>query len=268
MKIGHFGSCLSADLVFVLVNDYGCEEVFRIHHNRSDQFVNYFVDKTETQFDYEWLTTFLKPKPETAKDATTFVENQFVPWIGYENKLRHMVTPETDFFENLKAMSVDVILLDNFMDTACCLLAPPETPKKTVFFATHLYENAEEIQKKFVMGPYLTPQESAENWVKICKFFRAAQPNAKIIFTCWSASTSRTNPERTKRILGFYEAFYPLIKDEDVHVIPPVDVPEALTNGPDDWYHMHKNVYKALAGYIFVHAAGRLPSQGQMTAWT
>jgi len=268
MKVGHFGSCLSALPIAALVTDYGWKEAFRIHHNRSDVFVNYFVDKSHEQFDYAWLNDFLKAKPETAADAMSFVENQFVPWIGYENTLRHLVTPESNFPEDIKTMDVDVIVLDNFIDIAGCVWYPKDNPDKKVFFAAHLYENLDEINEKWTMSSYLTPQESAENWLKIYRWFRAVKPKAKIFFTCWSPATSRGNEPRTRRILDFYDVFYDMVKDEDLYLLPPVNVPDELTNGPDDWYHVHKDVYKAIAGYIFLHTAGELPPHGKMTHWS
>lgn len=261
---------MTADPSAHLVGTYGCKEVFRIHHNRSDQFVNYFVDRSEVPFEGTWLRDFLKPRPELADTAEAFLNNQYRPYIGYENTLKHKVTADSDFVKMLETETVDIIMLDNFMDVTSKILRlkSGESPERKVFFPLHFYENIAEIEEKFEFTDYLTPEESARNWIKIYKFFRQLQPKAKIYMVCWSNATSRANPERTDRILGFYDHVYDMAQGMDLNIIPPLDVPDELTNGPDDWYHMASKMYQAVAGYVFTHAAGNLPPRGKMTSWS
>ncbi len=64
LYVGHIGSCLSANPIAHMVARFNCEEVFRIHNNRSDQIVEKFILRSKPQIPMSWLLDFLDAKPE------------------------------------------------------------------------------------------------------------------------------------------------------------------------------------------------------------
>lgn len=258
LRIGHIGSCLSSLPIAHLTSQYNCTEVFSVHNNRSDQLVDFFFDRSRKQIPYKWLTDFLKPQQADRQAIDAVLKNQYEPFIGFEGGLAGRHSADSTFKSSVIDSKVDIILLDNFMDTVSKLIRLKENPEDygDVFFPWHMYENQEQIGATFDYTEYLSPKESARLWHHIGQCLKAAHPDAIIYHICWSHSTSRDNPERLSRILGFYEEYIKLAKGDGIRVIPPLDVPEALTAGPDDWYHLHRSVYSALAGHIYLDAIG------------
>jgi hypothetical protein len=264
-SIGHLGSCLSSIPVAHLVTDYGFEEKFRIHHNRSDAFRGYFVDETWSIPDLAVLNhVFIKSSdPSIASDGTNFIENQVLPTVGFEGNLSYKKGQER-FFDVLNK-HIDIILLDNFMDIASRLMTPTEKSSfrgSPLFINPQFYNNTGEIYEKFKFTDFLTPTESAENWLAIYRWLRAKQPNSKIIFLCFPYATSRGVEERYRRAYCFYEKISNACSGEDIDIIPPLQISDDLTNGKEDWYHVKPQLYKALAGYIFLRAAAHFPRMG------
>ncbi|WP_234732276.1 hypothetical protein [Acidocella facilis] len=266
-KIGYLGSCLSSIPIAALVDNYGFEECFRIHHNRSDAFRHYHCERSRNMLNRDWLDSFLVPNDDenTARDAEEFLDNQMLPHIGFEGTLRDRRGKGQTLFDVLQNSELDVILLDNFMDIAAKLMVKKndqEFGSSPLFLNPHFYKNHDEVVNAFEFTEYLTPQDSASNWKVIYDWFRSLQPKAKIIFLCFPYATSRDTMERFNRARDFYIEFEQVMRGRDIEIIPPLDVEECLTNGPSDWYHVKPSLYQSLAGYIFLRTVAKFPKMG------
>ena len=267
LKVGYFGSCLSSLTIAALVKSYGFEEIFRIHHNRSDAFLRYYIDKSCPMPDRALLNSLFVPSDDArvAKDAEEFLDNQMLPHIGYGGTLRGKVDLSRNVFERLEEVKMDVVLLDNFMDIAGKLLSSPLLKgfeNSSLFINPHFYKNKDEIGKTFKFGSFLSPDQSAENWLRIYRWFRLSQPSAKIIFLCFPFPIRSYNPDRYGRARDFYPALLRATNGEDIDILPPLNVPEQLTNGPSDQYHVKPQLYQALAGYVYLRTVAKFPSMG------
>ena len=263
VRVGHFGSCLSAIPAACLVHDYQWVEAFRIHHNRSDQFIEYYIDESVEIPKPAAIGRGISPKPEFYADATAIIENQLPPYIGFENTLRSNCRDDSNFQLDIKTNPCDVIILDNFMDVTARLHSADFSGAgvSKFFLPEHLYDIDRTVFPEMVLGEHIEPLRSAENWLKIALHFRNVNPNSKIFMNCWSHSTSRGNVERYNRIVDFYCHVQKIFDGEGISIIPPLDVPDHETNGPDDWYHMKGHVYKAIAGYIYLETMAGFPMQ-------
>ncbi|GAB0117268.1 hypothetical protein [Acidisoma sp. 7E03] len=266
MKAMAFGSCMSNLTIASLVSLYDFEQSHSIHHNRSDNFIKYYIDKTASMIPEEHIDQILVYNPSSEKQAKQFLQNQYENHIGFHD-LAHKKSPGKSFFVDFREQKIDVILLDNFMDVAARLMKSkdPLYPDSPLFLNPGFYENRNDIESKFSWEPYLTPEESARNWVKIYRWLRGIQPESKIFFLPYHYCTSKSVPDRFRRIRDFY----PVLKDasagEDLHIIPPLSPPVHLTKGAEDWPHFQKPVYRGLAGYIYLHTIGGFESSSQLT---
>lgn len=259
MKIGIFGSCLSSDPAAHLSSRYGCTQHLRVFHNRSDQFIKYHLESRPYpyQLDNECAARAAK---EHKKSAKNILFNQSPKSVGFEGPLQTDADccGATPLAERVKTLDLDIILIDNFMDIVGRLLQRKDRPGEGIFFPSHFVEDSHEFNKKHELTKHLLPSESAENFLRITRFFRATNPNASIVFICWHATSSRSNRERLSRILDFYRAFSHIAAHEDITIIPPLQVPEAYTKGVKDWYHLDTRAYQSIAGLAFFHKISKL----------
>ena len=258
MKVIAFGSCLSNLTVNQLKEIYGWRQTHAIHSNRSDQVVSYFIDGNP-QIPLSFLEELIVYKPEDEVLARQVLYNQYPKNFGFHN----IDNPfGRTFLEDLQSNQYDCILLDNLMDLVSLLMYPKDMPEfhgPGISLMDHMYLNGPEIHQKFGYGSYLTAAESVENWIKIIKWLKVYQPAAKFFFLSYHYSTSLNSPDRYARIRSFYETFEPWALTNNISLIPPLNLPDNFTNGESDWPHFKDNVYKAIAGYIFLQAQGGLP---------
>ncbi len=238
---------------------FGFEQTHSVHHNRSDNFIRYFIEQTDEMIPEEYFDNLLSYKPESEAQARQFLQNQYRKYVGFHGLLDKK-DPNTDFLIDLATYQFDVILLDNFMDIAARLMvhkARREFMRSPLFLNAGFYSNQAEILSLFDwFGDYLTPQESAENWLKIYKWLREFQPNAKMFFLSYHYCTSTSSPDRYRRAREFYPAFKAMTEGEDIHVVPPLCPPLELTKGEVNWPHFEPPIYRALAGYVYLHTVG------------
>lgn len=252
MKIGIFGSCLSSDPAAHLSSQYGCTQHLRVFHNRSDQFIKYHIEGRQYPYQLEEECATRAAK-EHEKSARNILFNQSPTSIGFEGPLQTEANSRGAFSltERVKNLDLDIILIDNFMDIVGRLLRRKEKTGDEIFFPSHFAKDSEALTEKYELTKHLLPSESAENFLRIVRFFRATNPNASIVFICWHATSSRSNRERLSRILDFYRIFSHTAVHEDITIIPPLQVSESYTNGAKDWYHLDSRAYKAIAGLAF-----------------
>lgn len=252
------GSCLSNLTAAKLMMTYDFKQTHCVHHNRSDVFLKYYVDRATSMIPHSYFDKFVV-KPDFRGGAPAILDNQYVEHIGFFQLDDHK-RPGKTFFDDLREIKIDLILLDNYMDVAAMLVENVEEPElagRPLFLNAGFYEEERELATKFHFTPYLTPLESAENWLRIYRWLRALQPEAKIMFLPYHSCSSLMHRQRYERIVGFSSIFPRLASDEDLIVIPPPELGPDLTKGETDWPHFQEVVYHAIAGQVFLNFYGR-----------
>ena len=117
MKIAAFGSCLS-NLTIDKLKAYGFKQSISVHHNRSDAFLKYFVDRAAPQIPLDVLMEKFIFKPEQEDETRKYILNQYVEGLGFHDLMKRRKKYGLDFFEMMQTRQFDVILMDNFMDLA------------------------------------------------------------------------------------------------------------------------------------------------------
>lgn len=256
MKIAAFGSCLS-NLTIARLRRYGFEQLLSVHHNRSDAFLKYFVDKSAPQIPLEELMSKFVFKPEFEAETRKCILNQYVEGLGYHDLMPRRKETGRDFFQELQATKFDVILMDNFMDIASKMAVWKDHPvygDSPVFFNFGSFENDKELLTEFdYTYDYLSGEQAAKNNMRIYKWLRRLQPDAKIFYLCYHWCTSPDNPRRQKAAQTFFHTLSRLAWFEKLIVMPPLTVAPQWTMGTENWPHFDDRVYEALAGYLFLH---------------
>jgi hypothetical protein len=251
MKAMAFGSCMSNLTIAALMASFDFEQTHSIHHNRSDNFIRYYIDRTSEMIPESYFDELLVYKAHSESQAKQFLQNQYPAYIGFHDLL-HKKDPGSTFFDDIRNQQFDVILLDNFMDIAARLMIHRQHPaysQSPLFLNTGFYNNKEVIES-------LEPERSAENWIVIYRWLRQYQPTAKMFFLPYHSCTSTSSPARYERARAFYPALKKLAQDEDLHIIPPLSPPMHLTKGEENWPHFEKSVYRGLAGYVYLNTIG------------
>jgi hypothetical protein len=259
-----FGSCLSNITIANLVSDYGFIQTHSVHHNRSDAFLDYHVHQNRDMPPLDWMESKLVHKPDKEAEARQFLRNQYRSYLGFHDLSDRMVEGRS-FFDDLRENQYDVILMDNFMDVAAKLAFSTldyRYKNSPIFFNHGFYENEVELSREFHHTDFLDPQQSAHNNLEIYKWIRALQPKAKIFFLPYHFCSSLEHGDRYLRIYNFYQKFSEIASIEDLYIVPPPNVAPELTKGEEDWPHFQIPVYKALAGFIFLHCDANFERPG------
>jgi hypothetical protein len=260
-----FGSCLSNITIANLVADYGFVQTHSVHHNRSDAFLDYHVRQTREMPPLDWMEAKLVYNADKEAEARQFLRNQYRSYLGFHDLSDRMVEGRS-FFDDLRENQYDVILMDNFMDVAAKLAFSTLDDRyrnSPIFFNHGFYENEAELSREFHFTDFLTPRKSAQNNLAIYKWLRSFQPKAKIFYLPYHFSSSLKHKDRYLRIYNFYKEFSKLVEGEELYLVPPSNVVPNLTKGEEDWPHFEMSVYKALAGYIFLHSYANLERPGR-----
>jgi hypothetical protein len=259
MKAMAFGSYMSNLTIAALIASFDFEQTHSVHHNRSDNFIRYYIDKTSQMIPESYFDELLVYKSESEYQAKQFLQNQYSSYIGFHDLL-HKKDPNSTFFDDIKKQQLDVILMDNFMDIAARLMVHKDNEtyaNSPLFLNPGFYKNQAEIVSLFDWaGDYLEPEQSAKNWMVIYQWLRKYQPTARIFFLPYHYCTSVSSPARYERIRAFYPVLKKLAHDENIHIIPPLSPPFHLTKGEENWPHFDKPVYRGLAGYVYLNMIG------------
>lgn len=255
MKVATFGSCLSRNTANYLVADFEFEIMSCVFHVMSEQFVKYYVEKTHELPDLDWLESMFvaNDDPKSVHYANGMLRNQYPEQMGLWEFSEQDIPSKIRFLDLIENHEVDLILLDNFIDMSSWPMfytLDPKLSESPIQFVYHFYKNSEELLKKFRFGGYVSPRDSAKNYLKIMEWLKKKQPKAKIAFLSFFGCTSDGNPERQQRALDFYRELSTIAPKEFL-VLPPLDVPKVLQI-EGDWSHVHNSVYRGLAGKLFV----------------
>lgn len=259
MKFAVFGSCMSNLPAAALTSTYGWTQTHSIHHNRSDYFIKCFIEESTPPKAYADLSRTFQLREDAPRDAAFILQNQSRDLIGL-HELQSNKETYGNFIEYINRDPWDVILLDNFMDVAAKLVYDRfEDPDQTrlLFLNASFYKDSEQIADRYYHTEFLSPEESARNWLAIYKWIRERQPNAKIFFLSYHYCSSTEHQERYQRIFGFYPEFTKICRGEDINIFSPLNVRDDLTNGQEDWPHFQMPLYHALAGHIYLSVEGK-----------
>ncbi|ESQ78636.1 hypothetical protein [Asticcacaulis sp. YBE204] len=245
-----FGSCLSHLTAVQLSMFYGWKLVGNVAHNRSDQFIDYYIDKRTTPPSLADLSALVRFKPDSEDYARRILANQYPEEMG-----RHDLPEATPLFELLEETKIDLILLDNFMDLSAQLFEFQTGLEGKIFSNAHMFENLTDFGK---LGHVLSARQSAENFVRLVQWLRARQPQAKIVVLSFQYSQIDKNAERYHRARDFWVELVKL-KTEDFSICPPLHPPLDRTKGCVDWAHFEEDIYRALAGMLHLHVFAHTP---------
>jgi len=226
-----FGSCLSRHIARSYKRLFSAEIISSVYHNRSDYFVNNFVNnvKKNQLSDY----TF------TSKEAEEIFLNQTFDGLG-----KHKLDIDMNLIEVLSSIKIDYILIDNFMDVSSKLAV--SSGKDVAFIRSKDVDNFYDI---FTIGNYIDTLESISNFNIIIDFFKKSQPNAKVFFFNFPYNVYEDD-FRKKRTLDFYNKF----KRNDIFVIPPMNIPKIYRTEVNS--HFEEPQYACYAGIIRALAKG------------
>ena len=255
MQISVNGSCLSNLTYSRLDHFHKWQKKQCIHHNRSDAFIKYYVEKSNVPIPLEELDSLLKDISPPIHDARDIILNQLPETIGFFEVPKEKDGIKRKYFEELANEPIDAIFLDNFMDLSSKLLVSKtfeggKYKDSPMFINPSFYEYNEALANEFEFTPYLTPEESAANWMKIYRFYKKIQSNAKIYFFCFHYDTEPSNVERCARGEKFADTICELAKGSDLKIFRPVSAPERLKI-PGDWTHFKWEIYEKLADVVY-----------------
>ena len=76
------------------------------------------------------------------------------------------------------------------------------------------------------------------------------------MFNCFTYSALYPDQNQHHRTVEFADAAMAALSDLDVLVLPPLDLAPEHTHPEADWSHLEPNVYRGLAGYIWMRLFG------------
>ncbi|SFV15112.1 Acyl-CoA synthetase (AMP-forming)/AMP-acid ligase II [Methylobacterium sp. 174MFSha1.1] len=247
LKVGIVGSCLSNLPTLFLISDYNFVRLNNTALPRSDIFVKNFINGTQTLPNIEEMMRFLDLPADDSNNSFRYLAENYKEYAGLTEISRDLPT----FHANLLNSKFDVLLLDNLIDVDMRLYKFSKDGMDFEFgFPMHLAGANNIFNNNLQVTNFLTPEQSADNWISIIEYLKKFQPQAQIIFSATHSCTSDNMPERAARAADFYKIFQEKSKNLDIVLIPPLNLPDELTKGESDWAHFDMKVYRGIAGYI------------------
>lgn len=247
MKIGSFGSCLSNMVVNRLTKRFGGSKSFHVYRHRSDQFYFYHVEKNRQIVPREYIEYKLEKLEPTEKvrAEANYVPLKEVLDNQYSKLGKHGVVSDDSFFDILEKQSLDIIIIDNYLDMSAILSYPKDKDfeNSPVFLRKDFFSNYDEY---FTFGDKISIQDSMFYFTKIIEFFRSYQPNAEIYFLNYPYNTYINNVNRQKRAKQFEDEF----SSSDATVVPAATISKnfQIENDPA---HFDDSIYVAYSGFIY-----------------
>ena len=229
-----FGSCLSRYVARSYKRLYAGEIVSSIYHNRSDYFVNSLLDNTNSAVKIGAFETLIEKKEcvDADEDIRNIVLNQTVAGVGL-----HKIDGTQNLFDMLNHTKIDMIIVDNFMDISGRLSSGLGL---NCFLRPNDYKNYHE---HFVLGGYISAENSAKYFSRILDFFLEKAPHAKIFFLHFPWNTY-ADKRRKSRSVTFASQF----RDTRAIIVPPQSIPKIYRTKVSS--HFREPQYTAYAGMI------------------
>lgn len=231
MRIATFGSCLSLRIADRYRAAHGGDVISCVYHNRSDQFLGRFIDGSLEELSYEEIRQAIGVVPGSEEDA--ILRNQCRNTMG-----SHLLKRWVPLLEALDEKSIDLLLIDNFMDASAALRSIGEMK----FFTRVAATEANHLR----VTPKLTPDQSAANLSAILRHFRRKIPGAAIVFTAFPWNTYREEDMKHRRI--WERRFSARLKSRGVAVIPTKIVPNELQSKVPS--HYQREMYQIYASDV------------------
>jgi hypothetical protein len=229
-----FGSCLARYVARSYKRLYAGNILASVYHNRSDYFVSRFINgykRIDTVSDISYLQKYSNESSD--EDVVNILLNQTTQGIG-----RHKIDQSLGLFDCLSETEIDLVFVDNFMDVSARLSIGND---HSLFLRPQDYVNYHQF---FQLGEYLSPSESAENFIQIVEFFKQRCPKAKIVFFNFPFNTYEDDVNRKLRSTKFAKLFKP----KSVFVIPPLSIPKIYRTKISS--HFVEPQYAAYAGMV------------------
>jgi hypothetical protein len=244
MKIATFGSCLSRYTANAMLRMFPVELVSCVFHNRSDAFLNNFVRGAYQLPDYNEVAKRLSVDIVHRGNVLQSVLNQYPETIGLHN------LPEgIPFMRALQEETLDLIILDNYMDITPVLKIPEWDTETSLFLNTANVRNADAI---FVPGgQQLTINTMIRNWREMLNLMRKMQPTATIVFINFPANLYE-NPRRLARTQAFENRFHPRFLPECLVIPAQFIIPRYMDGTPR---HYKQPQYTFYVGMIMQYMA-------------
>lgn len=261
------GSCLSRFVANWLNRDYSIPTpINQVYNLRSDQIVQYYIDKSQPIPPMEVIEKYIEPEPDHDKFVRDVLRNMQPDYIGLHEFTDTERAERVNLIKNIQENKINLFLIDNMYDLTSVpyfLTSEPDYVSSPVNFIPWLCKNFRDLNQVLKSsGTVLVPAESARHWVRVVRWLMTHQPGARFVFQCCPGSTSRRDaPERADRADAFYPALVAELGDLNVEVLPSWDVPEDLEI-KTDWTHFHNSYYRSVAGYVYMSSRlGKLPGR-------
>jgi len=149
----------------------------------------------------------------------------------------------------MQSHSVDLILIDNFMDIASRLVRDKATGK--CFFVHSTSYSQELFSKRFDYTEFISSKDSISNYLTIINWLRLFQPNAVVYFVPLpSAVHGHDDRESVKRAAEFRRDL--AIGSLSVPVLNMPNVQREHMLAADDWCHYAPAYYQDVACQISI----------------
>jgi len=242
MKIATFGSCLSRYIGNNYTYLFGGKIVSSVYHNRSDIFVERFIDKVAGQLTHHDIADKLvaqKIDTPIESKAEVILSNQYADSIG-----KHRLNNGVQFIDLLESKKVDLVILDNYMDLGAKLMSVDGTMPGSKWF---IRPNDLKDPSACRPGSFLPPEQGVQSMLTLIKQIQLMVPKAKVVFCNFPHNTYHAFPERVERTRQ-YEKIISSKADGSFALIPSIAVPERFQT--HEKQHFKKEMYCGYAGII------------------
>ena len=252
IKVVTIGSCMSEGILAALQNskpDIKFQHLNHVIHNRSDYFLNCFIDKIWEPVNSNKIIDNIDvynspefPNINLLEENKFYLDNQ-----SYEKLGVNRIEKRKSLIKNMLSESIDIFIVDNFMDIAAMLVSEKTSVQK--YFLISGAFSAEKFNSIYNWSGYLSPEESFVNWTKIVNWLKEKQPSAKIFFAPFPVKVygHETKPS-IQRAADFRRIL--LQKDFPANILDICNADACHIANPTDWSHYTQSYY--------LHAANSL----------
>jgi len=244
----------------LFLNERGIKTMNVADVYRSEHFVRYFIDEEPGLPSADELWSMLDISAEETVEQWNKVLELYPQTAGARLDAQQTGAP---LMHNLQHENIDIILMDNWHDSNTNYTVMRDTNGEFAWGCnTHIPFFKPEYQERLYYKDVQPAAEMASNWNKIARFVREQQPYAKIFMICGHYVTSWEKKERFRLLRDFYLRFVELTRDVDINIVPPLHLPPGALKLPDE-AHYDLNVYRAMAGYIYLAHVAHWPDFGR-----
>ncbi|HVU05844.1 MAG TPA: hypothetical protein VHE30_29045 [Polyangiaceae bacterium] len=240
--IASFGSCLSDCVANTLASRRGMKFCSKVLHNRSDYFVQTFIERRNPPSDLSFLRKHIREGVDT-----TFLElvhqNQVPETIGL-----HQVDCDVPFLERIERGDLSLLIADNFMDVASNLFEERATGH---FYFSHSAQfDDETFERLFRWREYPSPFRSLSAFLTIFRWIHEKSPKTKVVFYAFPPVDDGVDRASYGRCREFAKlvtnqrmelrALLPWVRFLEAPVARREDIEPGI---PDNWSHFTQAYY-------------------------